>query len=164
MFTMTVGKTWRNRFNVKCSYEQKVIDFFRTIEKRFWDKDTKEWSFPNTALKNFMVFMCDNRIDFEFFDTFTTMKLAWKEDKISVEMTSNSIFHQALQKAADDLGHKTLDKVDDRNVYVFEFIHEIHDVLEAIFVSRYKSNPLDPIPSAKPLSDDKNVKSKKFRK
>ena len=39
------------RFTIKCKYEKSLIEYFNTIDKRYFDYDKQEWSFPVDKLE-----------------------------------------------------------------------------------------------------------------
>jgi hypothetical protein len=41
------------RFTIKCKYEKSLIEYFNTIDKRYFDYDKQTWSFPVDKLDAF---------------------------------------------------------------------------------------------------------------
>lgn len=141
------------RFMVKCDFDMKSIEFFRTIEARFWDKPQKTWSFPNSALLAMVSFLAENKIDFEYGD----MKLNWDNDKLVVESKLASLLHSQLRKASLQ-PNGPYKKVGSSEVLNFESIMDIQNILVPAEGYKYETPQVDAEASFE------NVKSKKFRK
>jgi len=52
------------RFTIKCKYEKSLIEYFNTIDKRYFDYDKQEWSFPVDKLEAFKEYISTKKIEF----------------------------------------------------------------------------------------------------
>ena len=80
--------TLDRRFLVKCKYEKCLIDYFQTIEKRYYDFDKQTWSFPSNKLASFKSHMSKNNVTFTEIATKNMAKLNVKPEHIELAFSS----------------------------------------------------------------------------
>jgi hypothetical protein len=85
------------RFSVEAQYHTGMVNMFRTIEKRFWDVATKQWSFRNTDLAMVCGWFDKNKLQFELIDARAPAHVVVHADKTEIMVSKTFGFLSRLQ-------------------------------------------------------------------
>ena len=80
--------TSERRFSVKCKYDQFLVDYFQTINKRYFDFEKQIWSFPSNILDEFKSHLSKNKVTFTEIATKNMAKLNVKSEHIELSFAS----------------------------------------------------------------------------
>jgi hypothetical protein len=76
------------RFTIKCKYEKSLIEYFNTIDKRYFDYDKQTWSFPVDKLDAFKEHIVAKAIEFTETSTKNVAKLLVTSKHIELTFSS----------------------------------------------------------------------------
>jgi hypothetical protein len=74
------------RFSIKCRYKKTLIEYFNTIDKRYFEK--QEWSFPVDKLKAFKEYISTKKIEFSETSAKNVAKLFATDTHIELKFSS----------------------------------------------------------------------------
>lgn len=99
-----------DRFEVKSSYNNDIVKFFQTIDGRFWNKETKTWTFSTKHLGKVRDFLLNFPCSINYVDKSALALLLLTPDKLFV----NYVFHPSEEKALQEtIPEAVYDKVFD---------------------------------------------------
>jgi len=150
-----IGMPHPRRFLAKFKYDGTILEHIRTIPGRFFDKNEKTWSFPDTELHGLVTFLAQNKINFELINSpepgAPGIKFFWANDMFYAELASSTHFYHDLRKASFEAmsGNYTIEQHGENDILVFNSSGDVQNVLEEMVRAR------EPEPEVKPETDYK---------
>jgi hypothetical protein len=113
------------RFKIKTCYHNNLIDFFKSLEGRYYDSTTTEWSFPNTVLEEVKNFLVENTFTFKEIESNKFVRLFINDNQILMSFDA----HQKNFEIFASIEGGQYDREISKYIFPKERMNELEEIL-----------------------------------